>query len=160
MSHDLEESLRQAATAITLPLAPEDEQALRRLDRLRRWLRATPPPEAAGSYLLVLGRKGETSSWRPLRGCRLSVGRDAAADLVLDSKRVSRLHCVLESDGADWSVRDTDSTNGVAVNGNRCALAWLVSGDTLHLGDFHLLFLCVPAVELPEPGARQAIEPS
>ena len=144
MSHDLENSLRQAATAATLPLAPEDEKTFLRLDRMRQWLRTAPPPETAGTYLLVLGRKGQVPTWRALMGGPLTIGRDPSADLVLDSKRVSRQHCILEADGADWSIRDTGSTNGIAVNGTRRELAWLASGDILNVGDFRLLFLHVP----------------
>lgn len=151
MSCNLEDSLRQAATHVSLRLAPEDEKTFLRLDKVRRWLRATPPPEVAGTYLLVLGRKGDTPAWRPLSGRRLVIGRDAEAGLVLDSKRVSRQHCALESDGVDWSIRDTGSTNGVAVNGVERELAWLASGDVLQVGDFRLLFLCVPEAGLPAP---------
>jgi hypothetical protein len=154
MSSDLESSLRQAATHLTLGLAPEDEETFQRLDTVRQWLREAPPPEAAGTYLLVLGRLGSAPAWRALPGHPLSIGRDPKAGLVLDSRHVSRRHCVLESDGTDCSVRDTGSTNGIRVNGVKRDLAWLVSGDILQVGDFRLFFLRVPGAGPRSPDGR------
>ena len=147
MSGDLETRLRDATASITLPLDDRADPAKARLDQERQWLRTTPPPEAPGSYLLVLGRPGDTPCWLPLSGRELVVGRAPDAGLVLDSPRVSKRHAVLTSDGTDWCVRDTGSTNGVCVNDRRREVAWLASGDILRLGDSPLLFLRVPDSE-------------
>lgn len=45
------------------------------------------------------------------------VGRDPGCDVVLDDDRVSRRHATLVCQGARWSVTDTDSKNGILVDG-------------------------------------------
>ena len=55
----------------------------------------------------------------PLTPGRVSVGREAAADLwIFWDKRISRLHAVLECDGECWTVTD-ESSNGSYLNGER-----------------------------------------
>ena len=59
-----------------------------------------------------------------------AIGRDAAAHLVLSSRRVSQAHAVITRDDESCYIRDVGSTNGTFVNGQR------VGGDTaLHEGD-------------------------
>ena len=147
MTPDLESSLRTAAATVTLGLSPEDEKALKRFGKVRQWLKESPPPETPGTYLLVLGRKGDAPFWFTIAGPALIMGRAADAGLVLDSPKVSRQHGVLETDGTDWCLRDLGSTNGVHVNGKKVDHAWLTSGDILQVGDFRLFFLQVQDVE-------------
>jgi hypothetical protein len=147
MNDDLESCLRDAAGNITLPLDNRAGPTKARLDQERRWLRATPPPTAPGSYLLVLGRHGDAPYWRALHEPELVVGRAPDSGLTLDSQRVSKRHAVLASDGTDWCVRDAGSTNGIWVNERKRELAWLASGDLLQLGDTLLLFLQVRDLE-------------
>ena len=45
------------------------------------------------------------------------VGRDPGCDVVLDDDRVSRRHATFVPQGAGWSVTDTDSKNGLLVDG-------------------------------------------
>lgn len=64
-----------------------------------------------------------------------TIGRDAGNDLVLDSPVVSRRQATLQlRDGAYW-LRDLDSTNGTAVNGQLISETALRDGDIIRIGD-------------------------
>lgn len=101
-----------------------------------------------------------------MRGDALTIGRDAANDLVLpDPDRViSKRHCVLERHGAEVLVIDL-STNGTFLNYARTRLgrapATLNPGDVLSLGPYELVVeftedRAVPAPPLPGPAAASA----
>jgi hypothetical protein len=62
------------------------------------------------------------------------VGRLADNDIVFVDKRVSRHHAEFCSSGNRWTLRDTGSTNGTAVNGKIVREATLKPGDTISLG--------------------------
>ena len=77
----------------------------------------------------------------PLDGIRLTVGRSADNDVVLDDRRVSAVHLVLERVGAHWSVRDAGSRNGTAVNGERILTERILrSGDEIRVGESRLVY--------------------
>jgi len=62
------------------------------------------------------------------------VGRLPDNDIVLNDKRVSRYHAEVVQRGGRWTLRDTGSTNGTAVNGKIVKEALLKPGDTISLG--------------------------
>lgn len=69
-----------------------------------------------------------------------SVGRAENCDLTLAGyQRVSRQHARLNWDGQTLSVSDSQSTNGLLVNGQKVAAATLRDGDQIQLGDFSAL---------------------
>jgi ABC transport system ATP-binding/permease protein len=67
-----------------------------------------------------------------------TIGRSAAADLILDAALVSRIHCRLEASDETLEVVDLESTNGVYVNGERVASAHMIPGDRLKIGRVEL----------------------
>lgn len=73
------------------------------------------------------------SEQRPLP---LTLGRDAACDIVLPGQRVSRRHARIEAAGGDLTVTDLQSTNGILVNGERQKQAILQHGDILTIGAY------------------------
>jgi predicted component of type VI protein secretion system len=77
-----------------------------------------------------------------LDGARLTIGRHASNDVVLDAdEEVSRVHAVLEKVGPAWVLRDLSSRNGTAVNGDRISGDRpLASGDELRVGNTRLTF--------------------
>lgn len=92
----------------------------------------------------MLTEQGRRQDW-PLKGRLVSVGRERSNGIVLDDGRasVSRFHARLESDGRQWRVIDTWSTNRVRVNGELlqpdvAGARVLDDGDTLQIGSFKL----------------------
>ncbi len=76
-------------------------------------------------------------SWR--------VGRGQHNDLVLRNNSVSGNHCVFTcTREGKWSVMDSNSGNGVILNGELIIQAPLNHGDVLELGDLRLRFLLHP----------------
>ena len=63
-------------------------------------------------------------------------GRHEECDVQLNSKKVSRRHCVVAQVNDYLVVRDLGSTNGVRINGERVVEGKLVPGDELQIGNF------------------------
>ncbi len=56
----------------------------------------------------------------PLEGDRITLGNRDQNTIALGwDQQVSRVHAVVEFLGGAWCIRDLDSTNGTAVNGER-----------------------------------------
>ncbi|WP_428267674.1 diguanylate cyclase [Haliangium sp.] len=76
------------------------------------------------------------------------VGRDAAADLVINRSSVSRQHSrVFRGDEASWWVEDMGSTNGTFVNEIRVTRQRLYDGDQVRFGDAIFKFLSGSNIE-------------
>jgi len=63
------------------------------------------------------------------------LGRDDDADVKLDHKSISKLHCVIVKTDGLLLVRDLGSTNGTRVNGQRVRRAALLPNDTLAIAN-------------------------
>ncbi len=68
------------------------------------------------------------------------IGRGLECDVTLNDPGVSRAHAVIETEGAEPTVRDLGSTNGTFVNGARVQAARLRDGDELRFGNTQMLF--------------------
>jgi|SRR5579883_1880977 len=66
----------------------------------------------------------------------LLFGRHEECDVQLNSKKVSRRHCILAQVNDYLVIRDLGSTNGVRINGERVAEGKLRPGDELQIGNF------------------------
>jgi len=66
----------------------------------------------------------------------LLFGRHQECDVQLNSKKVSRRHCVLAQVESYLVIRDLGSTNGVRINGKRVVEGKIVPGDELVIGNF------------------------
>jgi pSer/pThr/pTyr-binding forkhead associated (FHA) protein len=66
----------------------------------------------------------------------LLFGRHEECDVQLNSKKVSRRHCIVAQVNDYLVVRDLGSTNGVRINGTRVAEGKLTPGDELQVGNF------------------------
>ena len=64
------------------------------------------------------------------------VGRNEDCDVRLDSRGVSKLHCMLVKTDGLVLVRDLGSTNGTRVNGQRVRRAALLPNDHLAIATF------------------------
>jgi len=97
---------------------------------------------AAESGALVIrsggGRVGQSF---PLRGERMTVGRNPDADVFLDDVTVSRDHAVLVRRADAWFLDDSGSLNGTYVNRRRIDSHQLEDGDELQVGKYKLTYL-------------------
>ena len=66
----------------------------------------------------------------------LLVGRHEECDIQLNSRKISRKHCIIALVGESLIVRDLGSTNGIRVNGVRVENGALRTGDELTIGNF------------------------
>lgn len=80
---------------------------------------------------------------------RVRIGRGRTADILLPHPAVSALHASLEPSGAQYTITDEGSTNGVLVNGVRISPnrpKSLRDGDRVELGGFTLRVELTPTV--------------
>ncbi|MDO5687748.1 FHA domain-containing protein [Pseudoscardovia radai] len=93
-----------------------------------------------GTALLVSTRGAVSGSRYLLDEDRVTVGRDASSDIMLDDGTVSRQHAVFVRKDGHYSIEDVGSLNGTYVNRRRVDSAQLKSGDELMIGKFRLVF--------------------
>lgn len=101
--------------------------------------------------LIVISNEGEKNI--PLTEELITIGRDGLNTIVLPDREVSRTHAVLKFEDDTYSVRDSDSANGVIVNKKyklKKNESWLLkNGDELLLGNCLLIFSEVIIDDLP-----------
>ena len=78
----------------------------------------------------------------PLAETAATIGRDAGNPIQLPDPQVSKRHAVVRAQGDAWTIEDTNSTNGLTVNGARVKRADLKEGDRIRIGPFDLVFEC------------------
>jgi len=71
---------------------------------------------------------------------RVSIGRTADNDIVLDNKAVSRKHALIEFDENSALVIDNESLNGVFVNSRKVSEEVLKDNDRITIGKFDLIY--------------------
>lgn len=87
------------------------------------------------AFLLAPGNRREV-------GERLTLGRDAGADVTLDTAEASRLHAEIVRHGNRYTLTDLDSKNGTYLNGGPVDVPReLSSGDTIRLAGVTFRFL-------------------
>jgi pSer/pThr/pTyr-binding forkhead associated (FHA) protein len=79
-----------------------------------------------------------------LQGPRFRLGRDEENDIVIPDSSISRVHAMLTPVAGAWSIQDTQSSNGVLVNGKRVKTTTLRNGDEIRLGRASFLYCCDP----------------
>ncbi len=87
---------------------------------------------------------------------RATIGRSTNCDVVVDDKRVSRVHASVERIGTGHLLRDEDSANGTFVNGHRLGpgMATLLRpSDLLRVGAARLRYLDTPTFTDPSAPA-------
>jgi ABC transport system ATP-binding/permease protein len=86
----------------------------------------------AAPPLLVRTRR---SDHRLDSGTEYRIGRDPAADIVLEDARVSWRHATLRVDGRSWVLEDLGSTNGTWVGSERTSRVDIKSNCVVRLGN-------------------------
>ena len=67
------------------------------------------------------------------KGREISIGRSADCGIVINSDFVSRHHAVISWNDSGWRIRDTQSTNGIFVNGRKIQDTNLDYGDGIFI---------------------------
>jgi pSer/pThr/pTyr-binding forkhead associated (FHA) protein len=70
----------------------------------------------------------------------VSIGRLAANNICLDDPFVSRQHCVIRTEGDEYTIEDLNSANGTYVNGERVKECSLAEGALIQIGASRFLF--------------------
>ncbi len=102
------------------------------------------PPDGGGSGCLVVIHAPERRMLGvhvPLARAEVTLGRDAACDLVLDAEDVSRRHARVRAEGSSHTLEDLGSTNGTFVGEERVTARALAPGDLVRLGSVVLKYL-------------------
>lgn len=97
-------------------------------------------------------RKGGKIKDEGIVGRRVTVGRDAECDIVINSTDVSRLHCQVELINKNYHVIDLNSRHGIRVNGFSADNEVLNNGDVISIGNVHMTFLD------KDPEIREAVD--
>ncbi len=90
--------------------------------------------------LLLIGEHEQVVRRYPLEKERISIGRAASQDVLLEDSGVSRRHAEIIRVGDDFYVVDCGSLNGLFVNGRRVVRHLLQDGDLLKIGPVVLRF--------------------
>ena len=107
--------------------------------------------QGTGSFWLI-GRRGpQPHPIYELDKAVITIGRDAANDIVLIDSEVSRRHATLTRSEGGFILEDNGSTNGTFINDQRLIGAYpLSSGDLLGLGEtVTLSYELAQAIHLP-----------
>ncbi len=95
----------------------------------------TPPRPTA--FLLIDGDKPQRIG---LGAAPMVLGRAATADIRLNDRSLSALHCRFEPSAGGWKIVDLDSRNGTFVNEMLVKQRLLEDGDRLQVGRLRLRF--------------------
>jgi hypothetical protein len=124
-----------------------------------RGVPALSAEEGTGMHAVRGGRVAATDAWLiPVRGAGLdpgdridlfggvTLGRDAEADVRLEDRFASGLHCRIHSRGNAYYLEDLNSTNGTYLNGEQLSgEAELSDLDEIRIGETEFRFeLSVP----------------
>lgn len=70
----------------------------------------------------------------------MAIGRDPSADIAVETPELSRRHARVNRVGDQYLAVDTDSANGLYVNGIKVHSAALHDGDQLQLANLVFIF--------------------
>ena len=98
-----------------------------------------PHQTASVPTLTVIYGKQEGVVYR-LEGDSATIGRSPKCDVFLNDMTVSREHAKLERVGSAWSIKDSDSFNGVWLNNTNVDHAVLSDRDVIQIGCFLLRY--------------------
>ena len=93
-------------------------------------------PEIWAWLMLEDGTKLPVTHWENI------IGRNKSCDIVLNLPTVSRNHGVLTRyDDGSWTITDTDSSGGIAVNGKKVSICALQPDDVIDIGGVEMMLL-------------------
>jgi pSer/pThr/pTyr-binding forkhead associated (FHA) protein len=90
---------------------------------------------------LILSMDGAVLKEYVLSKERMTIGRKAHNDIVIDNLAVSGEHAAVVTILNDSFLEDLDSTNGVMVNGTQVKKHFLQNNDVIEIGKYRLKYL-------------------
>jgi pSer/pThr/pTyr-binding forkhead associated (FHA) protein len=90
---------------------------------------------------LILSMDGAVLKEYVLNKERMTIGRKAHNDIVIDNLAVSGEHAAVVTILNDSFLEDLDSTNGVLVNGTQIKKHFLQNNDVIEIGKYKLKYL-------------------
>ena len=90
----------------------------------------------------------------PLDAFPLRLGRTGKADICIDDRWVSRVHCEIDLEDQVLVIRDLGSKHGTYVNGRSVRRAELRAGDEVSLGLTRFVIRCEAG---PSAGGRRPV---
>ena len=90
---------------------------------------------------LILSMDGAVIKEYPLTKERMTIGRKAHNDIVIDNLAVSGEHAAVVTILNDSFLEDLDSTNGLEVNGVATKKHFLQSNDLIEIGKYKLKYI-------------------
>lgn len=76
----------------------------------------------------------------PISGEKIHLGRSADSDLVLADRHVSARHARILREGDHFEIEDTQSSNGIRVNGQKLSRSTLVGGEEIEIFPYRFRF--------------------
>jgi predicted component of type VI protein secretion system len=90
---------------------------------------------------IILSMDGVVLQEYPLSKERMTLGRKAHNDIVIDNLAVSGEHAAIVTIQNDSFLEDLDSTNGVTVNGMATKKHFLQNNDVIEIGKYKIKYL-------------------
>ena len=90
---------------------------------------------------LILSMDGAVLNEYPLNKERMTIGRKAHNDIVIDNLAVSGEHAAVVTILNDSFLEDLDSTNGLEVNGTPTKKHFLQNNDLIEIGKYKLKYI-------------------
>lgn len=122
-----------------------DTQVVEAIDlqpEMKKYVRKRDEEMARGTGKLVLFEDGKATKSFRLDKEPKTLGRSSSCDIQLPMKSISKNHLKFEYMMGMFICTDTQSTNGLVVNGKKIRRASLKDGDVLQLGDVVLRIDC------------------
>ena len=124
-------------------MTPEQMEAERR--RMQASAAAAGPLGAVDTPLLIVPGNPDGAMRVQLRATSTekkewTVGSEGEREILIKRVGVSALHAKIVSEGKRWKVVDQLSANGTFVNGKRCNVSYLGSGDRISFGTVECVF--------------------
>lgn len=89
--------------------------------------------EKTTPYLMMYAEKN-LGRRLDLTEAKITIGRSPEADIVIDDKRISKVHCTVQYSKGSIIVEDNNSTNGTYLNGQRIDKASVTASSLLQMG--------------------------
>ena len=90
---------------------------------------------------LILSMDGAVIKEYPLNKERITIGRKAHNDIIIDNLAVSGEHAAIVTILHDSFLEDLDSTNGLEVNGKPTKKHFLQNNDVIEIGKYKLKYI-------------------